>query len=321
MNHLYIKRSTVFGIVACLISSICTLPIFRYMLFRDSNSSSILERVSPESFAFTGDIVNVLATLTLIIPYFIDVYIFRQFTIANYSVVALALNVIIIMWFFSNCYNIPTFLLKIFLVMPASLMIFGSGNKEIYSVIALVIFMLQFDARNGSPKKVGVSVRPIFIYALFFRPYYVVLAICLKLGRPFLIGSLLLLLFLTSVYIDQLSPVLDGIINRRSLPQSYLANSAVEQVFIVTDIRSFFYHIIDSLVLTCIPLLGDMSLKNLFLQIYIVVTITLAAISDFYIVKAIFVLWIFFILMDPDLGTFLRHIGALFPLFKGVRFT
>ena len=68
-------------------------------------------------------------------------------------------------------------------------------------------------------------------------------------------------------------------------------------------------------------LLGDMSLKNLFLQIYIVVTITLAAISDFYIVKAIFVLWIFFILMDPDLGTFRRHIGALFPLFKGVRFT
>ena len=267
MNHLYIKRSTIFRVLACFISFMLTLPIIRGVVFRDSNSLNILEEITTGSFAFSGDFVNVLATLTLVIPYFIDVYVFRPLTIADYSIPILVLNLIIIIWFFSNCYNIWTFLLKIFLVMPASLLIFGSGNKEIFAVIALVVFMLQFDVKNGHSRVEGTSVRSIIIYALFFRPYYLALAVCLKLGRPILLGFSLLLLFLASVYIDLLSPILDGLINRRSLTQSYAANSAIEQVFVVTDSSSFFYHIIDSLAATCVPLLSDMSLKNLFLQI------------------------------------------------------
>ena len=102
MSHIYIKRSTIFRVLGCFISFVLTLPIIRDVVFRDSNSLNILEEITTDSFAFSGDFVNVLATLTLVVPYFIDVYVFRPLTIADYSITILVLNLIIINWFFDQ---------------------------------------------------------------------------------------------------------------------------------------------------------------------------------------------------------------------------
>jgi len=313
-----VRRSSIFRVLACGYAIVLSLPSIQSYFLASSNSSAILDRVAVESFVFTGNFVSIFASLTLALPYFIDLYILSHFDVGGVNLILIFTQIVVVSWFFANCTNLETFLLKSFLILPTCLMIFGSSNKEMYSVFALTIFMVNINAKSSHFAEVRY-LWPVYTYAVFFRPYYLVLAAGLKLNRPVFCVILVACFFLSAIYISALSPMLDNMLNRRSLPQSFEANSAIMQTYVVTDFSSFFLNLGESVLNTCLPVFHELSAKNFLLQVYVLCILLIAFVSHSNLVRSIFSLWLVFILIDPDLGTFFRHIGALFPLLYRVR--
>jgi hypothetical protein len=211
------------------------------------------------------------------------------------------------------------FFIALYLVSPAAMTYLGIPSKELFMASFLLLF-LHLYSRNS----VGSSILTLLVYSVLFRYYAALYPLVMIYSRTgFRLGFvllffilILLLVFESSVYsfIADLTVRRDVFFELRSL-----------------DVRSTWYNPYDSstwggvvgnyfyaLFRIQFPLLFDQSIKELYLQVYNLVIIFLIVFSakrHALLVIPFIAIYLLYPLIEPDLGSYLRHVSSWFPLF------
>lgn len=297
-----------FGLIGVAYYYVLSLPIIRNILFGEG--AKILEIYDGELDNEVAGAFEVFTQFALYFPYLIYNKIFIYFDIGGINVLVMLIMSIIIYRYFSHSKNFTEFILLAFLLLPAPLLFLSSFNKEIILVLSL-FFAYGYNKRLRYWNKGYV----FFIYAFLMRGYLMFVPLLMgirKIGY-FIIASLTL--FIIGMSIEPVSEILFRLFNRRLAEKGYIANSEIIQTITVDGYSSLLYMLYEVIPQIFFPIFYSLSLKSIFFQLYIMTLLYICLLYRNNYSNIIIGLMIFYIVLDPDLGAYFRHLTSFFIFF------
>ena len=235
----------------------------------------------------------------------------------NIGVFSLVLGGVLTAFLFLERSNSFIFGIKLFLFIPAASLYLGSPSKELFMISFMVISMVMM--RSGRQFLGGVS---LVIYAIFFRYYYLPMAVVYIAGkywRPVLLFGIALGLFLFALFNDELYAVLSGIVRRRDIGYSIhgsYARSAFPNLTEMTFWGDLVLNYGYAFLRINVPVIFSLSMRELFLQLYVILFLFITlyfSCKHQALSVSMLVMFLLYPLFEPDLGSYLRHISSLHP--------
>ena len=133
-----------------------------------------------------------------------------------------------------------------------------------------------------------------------------------KIGY-FIVASLTL--FVIGMSIEPVSEILFRLFNRRLAEKGYIANSEIIQTITVDGYSSLLYMLYEVIPQIFFPIIYGLSLKSIFFQLYIMTLLYICILYRNNYSNIIIGLMIFYIVLDPVLGAYFRHLTSFFIFF------
>lgn len=296
-----------FGSIGCFLFLLLSMPFIRSALFGDN--AKILDMFDPDSVAGAGPLQQVMKYV-LLVPYYINESIFRNFDFGNFNLLVFFIFTPVVYRYFSFSKNYKEFLVLFFLFFPAPLLFLSTFTKDVLLCFAL---FLSF----GYTKSLERKWKPVFffVYATFLRPYLFWVYFSLR-AKNLKYALFIVLVFLLLIFnVDFLSEAFFKVLNRRMVESSYVANSAINQTIIVEGVDTIFLMLLEVVPQFLLPIVYDFNLKTLILQSYILFYLCVFIIYRNKYSNTLLGLFFMYIILDPDLGAFFRHLASFFVLF------
>jgi hypothetical protein len=309
------KEKNPYGVAGVFLYIALCAPVIRSLLF--GGGLRILDRYSGDLTASDGEAFTFFTKFVLYVPYLINEHIFRHFDVFNINILVIVTCIPIVYRYFSFSEGWRTFFLLAFLFLPVPLVTLSTFTKDYILVICL--FFSYGYSSNGT---VRTNWMLFFLYSFFLRAYLVIVPYLLSSKKnTYHYAGILLIAFLL-LNTEQGSDVLFRLFNRRMADQSFEANSEIEQTVYVKSFFDIVYMLFEVLPQIIFPVFYNMGMKSIFFQTYVW---TLLLISVYFRSKysnVMLVMFILYVIIDPDLGAFIRHISSffiLFPLLMGLK--
>jgi len=308
------KATKFYGYIGVLIYLFLSLPFFRGVLF--SNNLKVLDSFDIQGIDLTKeDTFSVIASTTLIIPKLLENYIFVHFEFSSMNLLVIAIFVPIVYKFFSTAKNASRFFFLLFIFLPTPLLFLSSYNKEVYLVLA-VFFAFS------NPLAGNIRFFSFCVYSILLRPYLFWVPFALKTkqllkasGVVAFVVTLLLITPFTNSFVFRF-------LNRRTYDKSVDANSEISQSVFVESFGEVFLMLFEVLPQFLFPIFYQPGLKSIFLTLYLWTIIGLCILKRNNYSNVMLLLIALYIILDPDLGAFLRHVSSFFlmvPLILGFK--
>lgn len=215
------------------------------------------------------------------------------------------------------------FFVLFLLFLPAFFMNLGKPSKEFF--VAVFFLVALHSCARGRYLWGAVFV---ILYAILFRVYYmplgfVFLYFVIKDGR---IRILILLMFLfalfiiISCYFDKVVDFLGGVQARRDV--GYFSSADVRRTgfynpYPVFDFYGIFLNYCYAFLKINFPVIFSFQLKDVFLQTYVIMVliVNFMARKVYFLAIPLFINFMIYPLFEPDLGSYLRHLSSVFPLY------
>tara|TARA_A100001015_G_scaffold134815_1_gene149602 strand:+ start:1671 stop:2642 length:972 start_codon:yes stop_codon:yes gene_type:complete len=239
------------------------------------------------------------------------------------ELMATALGFLILYFSFYYKLTLVEFIVLFILFLPAFFMNLGKPSKEFFVTVFFLVSMHFYTRGNYISAAVFVVV-----YAVLFRIYYLPLAAFL-LYFSILDGRLKILILLSAVftllvtglmYAQNVIDFIGDIQARRDV--GYFSSGDVRRtgfynLYSVADISGILLNYIYAFLKINLPMLFSFQLKDIFLQVYVVLVLflNLRAIKVYYLAIPLMVNFLVYPIFEPDLGSYLRHIASIYPLY------
>ena len=306
-NHKFTKLNY-FGLIGVAYYYFLSLPIIRNLLFGEG--AKILEIYDGELDNEVAGAFELFSQFALYFPYLIYNKIFVYFDMGGINLLVVTIMSIIIYRYFSFSKNFTEFTLLAFLLLPAPLLFLSSYNKEI--ILVLSLFFAYGYNKNLRYWNKGYI---FFIYAFLMRGYLMFVPLLMgirKIGY-FVLASMIL--FVVGMSINPIAEILFRLFNRRLVEKGYSANSEIIQTITVNGYSSLVQMLFEVIPQIFFPIFYGVNLKSIFFQMYISMLLYICILYRNKYSNIIIGLMIFYILLDPDLGAYFRHLTSFFILF------
>lgn len=284
------------------------MPFIRGVLFGDG--FKILDFYDGQLVTDASDGFFFLAQFALYFPYLFYKYLFTYFDVLGLNVLVIALSTPIVYRYFCHAKNELQLVLLMFLFVPVPLLFLSSYNKD----FVLVVF-LYFSYGYGRDLLVYSRGYLFLVYAVLMRAYlvFVPLIMSVRDSKRFFLASFLMFVGMasneyTGYYIYRL-------FNRRLAEKGFDANSEILQTVEVSDFLSMLKMLLEVVPQVLMPIFYGVGLKTIFFQMYVSVFLVCCIYFRSRYSNVLLVLFIFYTILDPDLGAFFRHLTSFFILF------
>ncbi|WP_063701696.1 hypothetical protein [Pseudoalteromonas gelatinilytica] len=256
----------------------------------------------------------------------LKIYNFFQYLGIAPTTLAIIVGYIVILFTFKEKLAVKNgdFLILLFCFSPALFMNLGKPSKEMF--ITLFMIFCVGSLNKGKIKKASLIV---FVYAAIFRIYYIPLAISLYLFSlksvvlkwlVVIFGFISVLLFFL-FFDEKIFDFISGLLSRRDY--GYLNDDNIRRTVFANpfDNDSWFNIILNyfnAMLRLNLSLIYSFTLKEFFLQAYVfyIFYISICAYRrGSSLGAAVLVNMMVYPLFEPDLGSYLRHIASIFPLY------
>lgn len=301
------EKTSWYGSVGVIFYFILSMPVIRSMLFGEKGK--VLDDFSG-NVSFAGDIINIVGQVVLLIPFYLNEYFFSRFDFNEFNIAVFILFCPVVYRYFALSKSISSFLILLFLFFPAPLLFLSTFNKE--TLLVLSLFLAYGYTSSLLPLSRG---RIFFLYALVLRPYLLFLPFIIN-SKNFIrmaLGSFVVLLI--SLLFEITREIIFSLFNRRLAEKSLEANSEIIQSTYVSSLYDVFSVLGEVLPQILFPFFLEANLKNFIFQSYVSVFIFLCIKFRNNYSNALLALFSLYVILDPDLGAFFRHLSSFFILF------
>jgi hypothetical protein len=296
-----------FGLLGCVFYALLSMPFLRSLLFGEK--AKVLDAFSG-NVVLGNDIIKFLGQAVLIIPFYLNQYIFEFFNFNNFNLLVFLLFIPVVYCYFSFATKPSKFLTLLLLFSPAPLLFLSNFNKETIMVLFLFIaFGYDFNL-NARVKSLY-----FYLYSLCMRPYLIWVPLVLKSKNMFRATGVMLLLFFTIVNFATTKELVFRLFNRRLAEKADTANSEIIQSVYVQDLGDIFNVLVEVVPQILMPFLLNPGFKNFIFQSYISFFLFLCIVHRNKYSNVMLCLILLYVVLDPDLGAFFRHITSFFIIF------
>lgn len=298
---------SLFGSVGVFLYSILSIPLIRKFLFGEK--AKVLDEFSGDA-EFKGDVVNFVGQAVLLIPYNLNVHFFSYFDFNDFNIAVFLFFMPVVYRYFSFCKNPFSFFLLAFLFFPAPLLFLSNFNKETILVLSLFFAF-------GYNKQLVVFSRGYFfiIYSILMRPYLLWVPMLLKCKNVFNMTIVLGVVFFIALSFDVSQKIVFRLFNRRLAEKAEDANSEIIQSVFVNSVGDVFRVLYEVCPQILFPFFLDPSFKTFVFQLYLNLFLILCFVFRNKYSNLLIYLFLLYVVLDPDLGAFFRHITSYFILF------
>jgi len=253
-----------------------------------------------------------IGTLTFLIPYFLNKYIFSLFNFYNINILTIFISTFIIFHYFRKCEKPFLFIVLLYLSLPAFMMSLNIFCKEFIFISFIYLFIRDYPV---------LKKKYLYIY-LIFRPHYLFIIYFFSNKKIYLFIFLFLLLL---IYRLEIAELFIELVYRKNY---YLYNTSVDiansQIKLLDyEYQGLFFlikNIFYVLLQTNFPIFFFSGIKIIFLQIYILILYTTIIYNFNIFSKLVLFILFFFSITDVDLGQYLRHISSIFLIYPLILF-
>lgn len=257
--------------------------------------------------------------------FFIALAVFNAFGAVGISpqLLAILVGYIIVFLSFSKERSLILFCFLFFVFCPSLFMNLGKASKELF--ITLFMFLSCFFLIRNKNCLAGLAV---ICYGGLFRFYYLPLGFLISVGSIkrskrmfFYLFSITVCLIFFGFFEEKIFSILKETMIRRDfgyMNDDGLRRTVFKNLMPLNDWSSFFINYFYAFARMNFCIFFDFGVKDLFLQLYslfIMVFILLAFYLRNIIAFPLLVNFLIYPLFEPDLGSYLRHLASIYPLY------
>jgi len=205
---------------------------------------------------------------------------------------------------------------------PAPMMYLGIASKELFLITFLMFFLWGVDLGR---RKLSVAV--MVLYSLLFRMYilFFVAGYVLRQLRPFYVFVLSLAsVFLFLLFYDEFLASVSDVIYRRDVFYDLRSDVVRSTWFNPSSEEGWcgvLYNYLYAFFRINFPVFFFWGMKEIYLQFYVVfsflsvfVCFLVSRDSSRWVCVGVFLMYILYPFIEPDLGSYLRHLSSWFPI-------
>lgn len=248
----------------------------------------------------------------------IPIYVFSFFDMVGVGagVASILWGLLLIAYQAKDVVAAKDFLVVLFLLLPGPMLYLGMPSKELFFLTFLYLFLWSYRLGNK------FSVLFLVIYSVLFRYYILIFPVFYYLSSRFFVLWVLLglSLLIGFCYEEKLLEILWRIMYRRDISYDlhyFDVRSGWYNPISEYGWFSFFYNYMYAFLKLNFPILFEVTVKELYLQSYLLVIfyVIYAGRKCFVLVFPLIVMFFFYPLFEPDLGSYLRHLSSWYPVF------